>query len=85
MFFLIPRQKIKKLLIEGKKKGFYVVIIGVFGFWHLLVFPNTSEAKNSTWIFATGLNFSLGTASTCKTHRARVNAVKIHDADLRSY
>lgn len=31
MFFLIPRQKIKKLLIEGKKKGFYVVIIGVFG------------------------------------------------------
>lgn len=57
MFFLISRQKIKKLLIEvqKKKKSFYTVIHGVFNLQHLIIFLNTSEAKEFSHIFAIDL------------------------------
>lgn len=84
MFFLISRQKIKKLLVEikKKKKFFYAVIINCVFNLKLLIFLNTSEAKESSQIFATDLYFLLG---MFQHTGQRVNAVKIHDADLRFY
>lgn len=38
VFFLISRQKVKKLLIEVKKKSFYAVINCVFNLQHLIIF-----------------------------------------------
>lgn len=56
VFFLISRQKVKKLLIEVQKKeqtkkSFYAVTNYVFNLQNSTIFLNTSETKESSPIF----------------------------------